>query len=204
MFGNPIQNPVENPVGNPVVGNPVGNRRESCGRVPRPAPKPLLWLKTPSFQLLGKNNVQACLRARKHLLTMNNLDAFVASEVENLKSIKSIMSNTMIITTRMNTMLQCCIQSPKCLKKQKWFAYLPSINQIQSLQWLPEFPPAIFTGAALLPPSMEDPKRLLTEIPLSVIFVLVAETNIFHIFGVRLEYANPHLHMFLHVCEHKY
>ena len=40
---------------NPVVGNPVGNRRESCGRVPHPAPKPLLWLKTPSFQLLGKN-----------------------------------------------------------------------------------------------------------------------------------------------------
>ena len=52
--GNPVKNPVGNPLGNPV-GNPVGNRRESCGRVPRPAPKPLLWLKTPSFQLLGKN-----------------------------------------------------------------------------------------------------------------------------------------------------
>ena len=51
-----VGNPIKNSVGNPV-GNAVGNRGESSGRLPQPAPKPLLWLKTPSFQLLGTEKV---------------------------------------------------------------------------------------------------------------------------------------------------
>ena len=33
-----------------LLGTLLGTGQNSCGRVSRPAPKPLLWLKTPSFE----------------------------------------------------------------------------------------------------------------------------------------------------------
>ena len=56
LFGTMLRNVL----GSPLLGTPVGTLlgslfgTESSGRLPRPAPKAFLWLKTPSFQL-GKN-----------------------------------------------------------------------------------------------------------------------------------------------------